>query len=619
MNRSLHPVVDPQGKLAAEGVLSRVSDDGSLLSAARKTPMPFWELFVRILPAKPVAALAAAYWYLTKRRVRARNRLAQVVPLLRDAYAIWMREAETGEMLADLARTRPQQWAHRPRFLVLITGDAQSGEATESTVRSLAEQLYPHWTVDVLCATAEQPLAMPTDDRTVAREPGERAGFALGDGEYDYVVLLRGGETLASAALLRMAEAGQSADLPIVIYGDHDELAPDGRRVNPWFKPRWNHEMFLALDYLSPAAAIHMNVAGPLLAGATRRRPPDRDDILLAAARVAGDRVLHIPHILAHVPIGSVAPTSESRRLAVHAQLQSDADVEPGPFHTVKVNWPLPAALPLVSIIVPTRDKLELIKPCVETLLQRTSYRAFELLVVDNRSSEPDTLSYLARLNGHPQVRVLDYDRDYNFSAINNFAAAQAEGSHICMLNNDTEVIDGNWLTELMRYAVRPDIGAVGAKLLYPDRKIQHAGVVVGLGGAAGHAHRFDAADEPGYFRQAHVAQFVTAVTAACLVVEKDKFFAVEGLDEEGFAVAFNDVDFCLKVQGKGWRNVYTPHAVLMHHESKSRGKDYAPANIGRFSQELALLQRRWGTETYEDPAHNPNLDRRSERFVIDL
>jgi O-antigen biosynthesis protein len=214
---------------------------------------------------------------------------------------------------------------------------------------------------------------------------------------------------------------------------------------------------------------------------------------------------------------------------------------------------------------------------------------------------------------------VLPYDRPYNYSAINNLAVREAHGPYVCLLNNDTEVIEPDWLTEMMRYAVRPIVGAVGAKLLYDDGSIQHAGVVIGIGEAAGHAHRFQPADQPGYFRQAHVAQFVSAVTAACLVVEKTKFEAVGGLDERELAVAFNDVDLCLKLEAAGWHNVYVPHAVLLHHESRSRGKDSSPKNRDRYMQELRVLQDRWGTRTYADPLHNPNLDRYSEKFIIRL
>ena len=190
-----------------------------------------------------------------------------------------------------------------------------------------------------------------------------------------------------------------------------------------------------------------------------------------------------------------------------------------------------------MSIIIPTRDRVELLRPCVESVLRLTTYEPFEIIVVDNGSTDGATLAYLKGLELRPSVRVLSYDRPYNYSAINNFAARSAAGDFLCLLNNDTEVLEPDWLTEMMRYAVREDVGAVGAKLLYDDGTIQHAGVVVGLGEGAGHAHRFQPADDPGYFRQAHVAQFVSAVTAACLVTEKRKFDAVGGLDAENCAL----------------------------------------------------------------------------------
>jgi len=249
-------------------------------------------------------------------------------------------------------------------------------------------------------------------------------------------------------------------------------------------------------------------------------------------------------------------------------------------------------------------------------VLNRTDYGNLEILILDNGSVEESTRTYLEELDRHPQIRVLAFPGPFNFSAINNFAALQARGSFLCLLNNDTEVIEPTWLSELMRYAARKEVGAAGAKLLYEDGSIQHAGIVIGIGEAAGHAHRLLPAGEPGYFRMPHVPQFVSAVTAACLVIEKTKFDAVRGFDEQ-MPVAFNDVDFCLKVQAAGWQNVYVPQAVLLHHESKSRGKDDEPENVQRFQRELGILQRRWGTKIYVDPVHNPNLDRHSETFVI--
>jgi GT2 family glycosyltransferase len=257
------------------------------------------------------------------------------------------------------------------------------------------------------------------------------------------------------------------------------------------------------------------------------------------------------------------------------------------------------------------------LRPCVESLLERTEYPNFEILIIDNGSIDAATAKFFREVSEDERVRVLTYDRPFNYSAINNFAVGHARGTFVALLNNDTEVLEPAWLTELMRYAARPEIGAAGAKLLYDDRSIQHAGVVIGIGGAAGHAHRFLPADQPGYFYMPHVAQFVSAVTGACLLVKTSKFEAVGGLDDEKLAIAFNDVDFCLKLEVAGWRNVYVPHAILLHHESKSRDSDMAPTQLPRFKRELAVLQERWGTKTYKDPLHNPNLDSSSETYVF--
>jgi GT2 family glycosyltransferase len=295
------------------------------------------------------------------------------------------------------------------------------------------------------------------------------------------------------------------------------------------------------------------------------------------------------------------------------------AKCEAGSFGTVKVEWPLPTDLPMVTVIVPTRDKVELLRPCIESVLSKTDYPNFEILVIDNGSVDARTREYFEEVTKDARVRILQYPAPYNFSAMNNCGVDHARGSYVCLLNNDTEVVEIAWLTEMMRFAVRADVGAVGAKLLYPDLSIQHAGVVIGIGGAAGHAHRSLPTGKPGYFRQPHVSQFVSAVTGACLLVEKRKFLAVGGLDEDELPVAFNDVDLCLKLQSAGWQNVYVPHAVLLHHESKTRESDISRKNIARFRREVSVLQDRWQTQTYQDPWHNPNLDRATENFIVRL
>jgi GT2 family glycosyltransferase len=429
----------------------------------------------------------------------------------------------------------------------------------------------------------------------------------------DFVLLVHAGDVLAAGAQSCLTEAIEANPQALIVYGDQDQLDPSGRRIRPWFKPQWNEELFLAQDYISSAVAVRTSLARKVIADGM-----DVHAFLLSATAAAKGAIVHVPHILSHVREPAVASDARLPSLARYLELFG-ATCRPGPHGTAKVEWPLPSELPLVSIIIPTKDKLELLKPCVDGVLTKTSYAPIEVLIVDNGSAEPRTAEYLHKLSEDPRVRVIAYPAPYNFSAINNFAVREAKGAYLCLLNNDTEVVGEDWLTGMMRYAVREDVGAVGAKLLYDDGSIQHAGVAIGIGEAAGHSHRFLRNDDAGYFALAHAAHFVSAVTAACLVVDKRKYLAVGGLDEENLAVAFNDVDFCLKLQAAGWRNVYTPHAVLVHHESKSRGNDLAAAHVDRFRGELKVLQRRWGTRTARDPLHNPNLDRYSETFVLRL
>jgi GT2 family glycosyltransferase len=507
---------------------------------------------------------------------------------------VWIDRVERASSIpADVKEL--EKWQRGPRFSVLLHADGEyTPRQRDHSIKSVQSQLYPSWTLN------QTPVELTTSELDAV--------------EGDYIILLRVGDALAPSALYRMAESLEENDRSLILYGDQDELDGAGRRTRAWFKPRWNAEMFLAQDYISAGIAINISIARNAAAATGEA---DLPAFLLAATAHADGAITHIPHILCHAARRPAAAGQEERLRAVGEHIGPlGGSCSPGPFGTVKVQWPLPADLPLVTIIVPTRDKLELLKPCIEGVLEQTVYPNFEVLIIDNDSVEKATADFLTNIQRDPRVRVTRFHGAYNFSTMNNFAVSQARGTYVCLLNNDTEVLEPAWLTEMMRYAVRSEVAAVGAKLLYDDGTIQHAGVVIGLGEAAGHAHRFMPANEQGYFGMPHVTQFVSAVTAACLVVEKEKFEAVGGLDER-LGHAFNDVDLCLKLEKAGWRNVYVPHAVLVHHESKTRPKDHSRDQIDRYMRELGLLQDRWGTKTYRDPQHNPNLDRYSETFVL--
>lgn len=555
--------------------------------------MTFWEHFGRLLLLRPSKALVALFWHLTGKKVRGRNQLNVASADLPFAYALWRRANEQDHAIDAHFSEQAACWTEKPTFSIILVGSKDSGnEALQETLQSIAAQLYP----------ALEDVDGLKDLRT-----------AVCEARGHYLIPVQLGDRLAENALFRFAEALQQNPGAQILFGDHDHLDAKGGRRRPWFKPQWNRELFLAQDYLSAALTIERGLASSIV----KKEPVENVGELVFLATEKANSIVHVPHILSHIKEG---PRANDRLSFLGRHLKRHgASVTYGPFETTRVSWPIRGKLPLVSIIIPTRDKVELLKTAVQTVLDKTDYSNFEILIIDNGSVDKRTKTFFDDIRLLENVRVLCYDKAFNYSELNNFGVRHARGSYLCFLNNDTEVLNESWLTELMRYAIRPEVGAAGAMLLYDDGSIQHAGVIVGIGDAAGHAHRYLPSGDPGYHRMAYVAQYVSAVTGACLVVEKAKFDAVRGFDAERFAIAFNDVDLCMKLQDAGWRNMYVPHAVLVHHESKSRGSDTSPQQIGRFMKELETLQERWGTKTYSDPLHNPNLDRYSERLTFRL
>ena len=262
-----------------------------------------------------------------------------------------------------------------------------------------------------------------------------------------------------------------------------------------------------------------------------------------------------------------------------------------------------------VSIIVPTRDHGADVDLCFRSLFERSTYTNIEIILLDNGSRDPDSLKTFGRwLQLEPErIKLVHHDVPFNFSAINNFAATHATGEYLLFLNNDTEIITDDWIEAMIEQAQRPAIGAVGAKLLYGDNTVQHAGVIVGLGGVAGHSHKYFGADEPGYFYTLQTVNNFSAVTGACCMIRREVFEEVGGFDE-GLAIAFNDVDLCLRIKDAGYRNIYLPHVVLYHHESKSRGHEDTPEKQARFLREQQVIHERWKSDTVPDPYYNINL-----------
>jgi GT2 family glycosyltransferase len=392
--------------------------------------------------------------------------------------------------------------------------------------------------------------------------------------------------------------------------------------VEPNFKPDWSPETLRSRNYI-----CHLTVVRRELVDRVGGFRPGFDgaqdyDLVLRVSEKA-DRIVHIPKVLYHwrMHVASTASNKGSKNYAFDNGKKAltehlhrcgvDASVHDGPIlGTYHVIYHL-RAQPLVSIIIPNKDHPDVLARCVESLA-RSSYANYEVLVVENGSTRPETHAYYAELRKQPHVRILEWVNPFNYAAVNNYAAHQAKGDLLLFLNNDIEAINPDWLEELVKAAVQPGVGAVGAKLYYADDTIQHAGIVVGMGGVAGHSHLNYPRAAAGHGQRLLYTQNVAAVTGACLLMPKRVFDAVGGFDE-GFVLAFNDVDLCLQVLAAGYRVVWTPGAELYHLESKTRGPEDTPEKQARFKREYDLFHAKWGAFLKAgDPYYSPHfrLDR---------
>ena len=448
----------------------------------------------------------------------------------------------------------------------------------------------------------------------------------------DYITFLDHDDLLPKHALLRVNKAIQARPNLDFIYSDEDKIDAAGHRYQPHFKSGWNPDLLLSQNYINHLSVIRSHLlkkSGGFRSSCNGSQ--DHDMLLRCVINLDPANIEHIPEVLYHwrAVAGSTSLAASEKDYTTQAGLAALGDylassaagatVGRGSLpNTYRVNWPVPDSQPLVSIIIPTHNGLPVVRQCVESIFKKTVYANFEVIVVSNNTDCQKTLDYLTKCaRRRPNFKLVEWNHPFNYSAINNFGRQHAEGDVICLLNNDTEVISPLWLNEMVSHAMRDDIGCVGAKLYYPDNSIQHAGVFLGIGGVAGHSHKHYERKDHGYFSRLRLVQNLSAVTGACLVVRSQVFDQVGGLDEQHLAIAFNDVDLCLRVMQQGYRNLWTPYAELYHHESKTRGRDNTKAKRKRFAEETAYMQRRWGNLLQNDPYYSPNLSLKKEDLSI--
>ena len=556
----------------------------------------------------------------------------------RSDYANWLFEHKA--LLLD-ASNSASQLTVGPLISVVMATFNTPERYLRDAIGSIQAQSYQTWelciaddasTDERVAAVLEEFSASDPRIKFVVRPVNGHISAATNDAlaiaTGEFVAFMDHDDVLEPEALSAVASLVKDSPDVDIIYTDEDKLNDGGERYDPYFKPDYNYELLLAQNYFNHLTVIrkeHIGAVGGLRLGYEGAQ--DHDLVLRVLERTQPARVAHIPRVLYHwrAASGSTALAGGEKSYTVGAGRSAVEDhlnrigvaaivgMAPGNCGHYRVRYQLSQPLPWVTVIIPTRDRHDILGICLGSLLTRSKYQNFDVIVVDNGSSDPETFDLFAR-QPRDRVQVIRVDEPFNFSRLNNIAAREAKGSVLCFMNNDIEVKSPDWLDEMLSFAQRPDVGCVGARLWYPDMTLQHGGVVLGIGGVAGHAHKRIERGARGYFCRAVHHQSFSAVTAACLLVSKSIFDEVGGLDED-LAVAFNDVDFCLRVRQAGYRNVWTPYAELIHHESASRGLEVTSEQQKRFQSEAEYMIRRWGEALQTDPAYNPNLSLFHEDF----
>jgi glycosyltransferase involved in cell wall biosynthesis len=544
-------------------------------------------------------------------------------------YKIWLSRHEIGPARLAKLRVEGEGMRYRPLVSVLTPVYDIDEVWLRRSIESVRAQTYGRWELCLVDDGSTRPHVAKVlaeyaakDERIRVARHERNAGIiaasatALGMARGDFVALLDHDDELSPDAIHEVVAALQDGETD-VIYSDEDKLDEQGQRVEPFFKPDWSPDLLLSMNYI-----CHLTVARRALVeqvgGFRTGFEGSQDYDLLLRLTERTQQIAHVPKVLYHwrkVP-NSAATTRSAKPYALEAGARAIAEalerrgiagsVVVPHTGTYRVVYTIPDP-PLVSIIIPTRDRVDLLRTCIESIERKTNYPRYEILVVDNESSDPATLSYLDQVRA--RHRVVAYHQPFNWSAINNFAVQHAKGELLLFMNNDMEIIASDWLDAMVEHGQRSEVGVVGAKLLYPDGRLQHAGVVLGFGGVAGHAFKYFPGDDRTYFHLPQVVRNASAVTGACMMVRRDVFAQVGRFDEQ-LRVAFNDIDFCLRVRAEGKLIVYTPFAEIYHHESASRGARHPP-------EDETLMRQRWAKVLPQDPYYSPNLTLDSEDYGL--
>lgn len=547
-------------------------------------------------------------------------------------YNIWFREKRLNQ--EDLKLQTEQKWERKVVISVVVPIFRTPEPFLRQMIESVINQTYPFWELCIADGSGNTEKTrsvveeyVKKDNRILYQVLQENLGIAdntntaMNMASGDYIALFDHDDLLEPDALFEIAEAAvKSQGNADVLYTDEDKVAADlSEYFQPHFKPDFSPDLLRSNNYI-----CHLFVVKRLLAvsvGGQRKEfdgAQDYDFILRCCEQAKS--IVHIPKILYHwrVHKASTADNPASKRYAFEAGKRAieahlkrmkvmgtvSATKDLG-FYRVKYKV---QGNPFISIVIPNKDNVGILKRCIDSIQSKSTYRNYEVIIVENNSKEPDTFAYYKSIDGKDGISVIYWEEEFNYSRINNYGIMHAKGDYIVCLNNDISVITPDWMEELLGNCQRKEVGITGARLYFPDNTIQHAGIVVGMGGSAGSMFVGMSRNRTGYMHKAAIQQNLSAVTAACFMVKRQAFEQAGGFDEK-LAVAFNDVDFCLRVRQAGYLVVYNPDAQMYHDESKTRGYEDTPEKQARFQKEKDYLRSRW-PEIMEqgDPYYNRNL-----------
>lgn len=561
----------------------------------------------------------------------------------RNDYHTWLTTYDTLTREKRIqALDRIGEMRYRPLISAVTSADACHLRLLEETLESLEKQIYRNWDLCITCNSPQKEklkdlvgryqaknlsITMVSTDSDSTDGPVPK-NLALATAKGQYITFISPKESLHPLAFYYVAEEINSYPESELIYSDEDKLDDAGKRTDPYFKCDFNYDLFLCQNMIGSSCVYGTSLLRN--AGGFRKAFEGAEAYDLALRiieRLKPENIRHIPRVLCHAKILSEkkeqaltrrraetnAVKSHLERMNIAASVYDAPEAE----QFRRIRYTLPAAPPSVEIIIPTRNNIRLLKKCILSILSRTTYENYRISIVDNGSTESECLILLNQWETNQRITVIRDASPFNYSRLNNRAVNRSSAKFVCLMNNDIEIISPEWLNEMMGHAVQRNVGAVGARLWYPDYTLQHGGVIVGLHGGACHSHKHLPKGNAGYFGRASLQQNFSAVTAACMLLCRNHFLSVGGLDEEHLPIAFNDVDLCLKLLEKGLRNVWTPYAEMFHHESASRGFDDTPEKQEQARKEIRYIQSRWKDIIRHDPAYSPNLTIEYKDFSI--